>query len=488
MPGAPTELLEGLLDALGRRFLLLHISAAGAALDQYTTPDPGDVPPEHVHGVMTAAAERLAAVRFSVSSAGARLLRGGPEVPQPGAMPPADDADAVSPFQAGAADRGPGWEPVELPAQTQGEGEGEGEGEGLGAGRAVGRVGRLSQGLRRMLPRGQRAGAPDSSRDPIQNPSTPPGDVPDTTAASPFAKARPPALLAARGATADSDANPTGGRAPSAHPSTHREELHTGEGGRKSILRTRVFGERLGGRRDKGGDTDDDEHSEPQAGSRPMAGDGGDSGKYAGAARPPEKKLVQRLRGLLPRAGGGGGGDSRPNPEQPDPAMTSSDAIMEPTDTVPPPAHGQALGAARLAGDVAQGLRRLIGGPRGGGGNAEAATAAAAADAAAESAVALGLAAFAVSAFVKSVLCPALSAYTPRVSTASLAGAFEALGAQGSLGGGAVGGPMRALPSLRSLGSLRSRAGSDDHLMHELDQVPPQGSLFRRWLCEYPHA
>ena len=65
------------------------------------------------------------------------------------------------------------------------------------------------------------------------------------------------------------------------------------------------------------------------------------------------------------------------------------------------------------------GLRRLIGGgPRGEGGDAEAATAA---EAAAETTVALGLAAFAVSAFVKSVLCPALSAYTPRMSTVSLA-------------------------------------------------------------------
>ncbi len=69
------------------------------------------------------------------------------------------------------------------------------------------------------------------------------------------------------------------------------------------------------------------------------------------------------------------------------------------------------------------GLRRLIGGPRGEAGDAHAAAAAAAAvaEAAAETGVALGLAAFAVSAFVKSVLCPALSAYTPRVSTVSLA-------------------------------------------------------------------
>jgi len=68
------------------------------------------------------------------------------------------------------------------------------------------------------------------------------------------------------------------------------------------------------------------------------------------------------------------------------------------------------------------GLRRLIGGgPRGEAGDAHAAAAAAAAraEATAETGVALGLAAFAVSAFVKSVLCPALSAYTPRVSTVS---------------------------------------------------------------------
>jgi len=76
-------------------------------------------------------------------------------------------------------------------------------------------------------------------------------------------------------------------------------------------------------------------------------------------------------------------------------------------------------GPARLAGGMA-GLRRLIGGgPRGEAGDAHAAAAAAAAraEATAETGVALGLAAFAVSAFVKSVLCPALSAYTPRVST-----------------------------------------------------------------------
>ncbi len=80
-------------------------------------------------------------------------------------------------------------------------------------------------------------------------------------------------------------------------------------------------------------------------------------------------------------------------------------------------------GPARLAGGMA-GLRRLIGGgPRGEAGDAHAAAAAAAAraEATAETGVALGLAAFAVSAFVKSVLCPALSAYTPRVSTVSLA-------------------------------------------------------------------
>ena len=460
LPGAPTELLEGLLDALGRRFLLLQFSAPGAAPDQNPTPDPGDAPPEHAHGVITSAAERLAAVRSSVSSAGARLLRGGHEEPPPGGAPPADDADAATPFRAGAAERGPGWEPVELPAATQGEGE------GLGAGRTAGRLGRLSQGLRRMLPRGPRAGAPE----PSQDPSTPPGDVPDTTAASPFAKARPPALLAPGGAAAHPEASPTGGRQASAHSGAHPEERHAGEGGRKGSLRTRLFGERLGGRRDAGGDPDDDRHPERQAGSGPVAGDGGDDGAYPGAPRPPERRLVQRLRGLLPRAGAG---DGHPNSEQLDPAVTSSDAIMEPADAVPPPAHAQPRNAARLAGDVAHGLRRLI--RRGDGCDAEAVAAAAAAEAAAEDAVALGLAAFAVSAYVKSVLCPALSAYTPRVSTASLAGAAEALSAQGSL----VGAPMRALPSLRSLGSLRSRAGSDDHLMHELDQVRPQQGLIR---------
>ena len=405
--------------------------------DQNTTPDLSDAPPEHAHGVITAAAERLAAVRSSVSSAGARLLRGGFEDPPPGGAPPADDANPPSPFQAGAAERSPGWEPVELPALTQGKGEGKGE--GVGAGRASRRLGKLSQGLRRMLPHAQRGGAPDSSDDPAHDPSTPPGDVVDTTAASPFAQARPPGLLAPGGIIAHSDANPTGDRESSAHPGMHPEELHAGEGGRKGSLRTRIFGERLGGRRNVGGNTDSYRHMGPLAG--PVARDGGDGRGNPGASQPPERKLVQRLRGLLPRAGAGAGGDSHPKREQPDPATTSSDAIMEPADTALPPAHAQTLNAARLAGDVAHGLRRLIGaGPRGDGGDAEAAAAAAAAEAAAENAVTLGLAAFAVSAFVKSVLCPALSAYTPRVSTASLASAVEALGTQGSLGGAAVGG------------------------------------------------
>ncbi|KAK9841839.1 hypothetical protein WJX81_006512 [Elliptochloris bilobata] len=65
--------------------------------------------------------------------------------------------------------------------------------------------------------------------------------------------------------------------------------------------------------------------------------------------------------------------------------------------------------------------------------------------------------------------------------TELLEGLVDALGRrflllQVSLGGGgpaaSVGGTMaRALPSLRSLGSLRSHAGSEDHLLHELDQV-----------------
>jgi len=47
-------------------------------------------------------------------------------------------------------------------------------------------------------------------------------------------------------------------------------------------------------------------------------------------------------------------------------------------------------------------------------------------------------------------------------------GAAEALAGAPALAGGPL---ARALPSLRSLGSLRSHGGSDDHLMHELDQA-----------------
>ena len=46
-------------------------------------------------------------------------------------------------------------------------------------------------------------------------------------------------------------------------------------------------------------------------------------------------------------------------------------------------------------------------------------------------------------------------------------------------------GPLsRALPSLRSLGSLRSHGGSDDHLMRELDQVLAPHTGTQQSACE----
>ena len=44
----------------------------------------------------------------------------------------------------------------------------------------------------------------------------------------------------------------------------------------------------------------------------------------------------------------------------------------------------------------------------------------AAAEVATDVVIRLGLAAFAVSAYIKTVLCPSLSSYTPRMSSASL--------------------------------------------------------------------
>ncbi|KAK9806258.1 hypothetical protein WJX72_007513 [[Myrmecia] bisecta] len=96
-----------------------------------------------------------------------------------------------------------------------------------------------------------------------------------------------------------------------------------------------------------------------------------------------------------------------------------------------------------------------------------------AAEVAADTLISIGLAAFAVSAFIKSVLCPSLASYTPRASASSQwAGVFRgnSIASTPTAASGTT--PFSAgfvLHSSRgSLGSLRSL---DDPMMRELDQV-----------------
>ncbi|BDA40960.1 hypothetical protein COCOBI_01-6140 [Coccomyxa sp. Obi] len=145
--------------------------------------------------------------------------------------------------------------------------------------------------------------------------------------------------------------------------------------------------------------------------------------------------------------------------------------------------------AARLAGDV---KKALTGAKKAEAAAAEAAAKEAEAEAAAEAAtdvvIRLGLAAFAVSAYIKTVLCPSLSSYTPRMSSASLAadlassgGALAAavLGAQlqrqsaslGSMASISASGTPRISSHISTPSASLDKLQREDLLMHELDQV-----------------
>ena len=69
---------------------------------------------------------------------------------------------------------------------------------------------------------------------------------------------------------------------------------------------------------------------------------------------------------------------------------------------------------------IADSLKRAFSGTKAGATSGAKTVETAAADSSSDSVVRLGLTAFAVSAYIKSILCPALASYTPRMTSAAV--------------------------------------------------------------------